>query len=226
MSASRTSGSSLLDEAPCSEVSQTWPSSGRHILASFDEDTIVVYQAFNDEIADYAIENQLFGGPAYSTSRMTWIKTNFLWMMYRSAWGTKDANQKRTLAVYMDRTTFESILEQSWPSSYSESEERRFGSQEAWQAAKAKSEAVLQWDPDHDYHGFRQERRAIQIGIRAALIESLFNTPACIRRIQDISTFVAEQHARIQQGDEPLVMKERVYKVASEELSQSLGLEH
>ncbi|MDI8083747.1 DUF4291 domain-containing protein [Salmonella enterica subsp. enterica serovar Kentucky] len=26
---------------------------------------------------------------------MTWIKPSFLWMMYRSHWGTKDPGQKR-----------------------------------------------------------------------------------------------------------------------------------
>jgi len=110
----------LLDTAPYSQVSQTWPRTGSHILASYDNNTIVVYQAFNDEIADYAVQHQLFGSPSYNMQHMTWIKTNFLWMMYRSAWGTKDDNQKRTLAIYMSRSAFEDILEQSWPSSYSD----------------------------------------------------------------------------------------------------------
>ncbi|CAG8650999.1 3369_t:CDS:2 [Acaulospora colombiana] len=34
---------------------QIWPSSGKHIMAQYDDDSIVVYQAFNDSIADYAI---------------------------------------------------------------------------------------------------------------------------------------------------------------------------
>ena len=37
---------------------QHWPKEGKHILAQFDEDTIVVYQAFNPMIADYAVEHQ------------------------------------------------------------------------------------------------------------------------------------------------------------------------
>eukprot|EP00029_Vermamoeba_vermiformis_P012521 TRINITY_DN7351_c0_g1_i1.p1 TRINITY_DN7351_c0_g1~~TRINITY_DN7351_c0_g1_i1.p1 ORF type:complete len:168 (-),score=0.65 TRINITY_DN7351_c0_g1_i1:298-801(-) len=66
-----------------------WPEEGRHILAHYDEDTVVVYQAFKPNIAKYAVENQKFGGPNYSETRMTWIKTNFLWMMFRSGWGSK-----------------------------------------------------------------------------------------------------------------------------------------
>jgi len=39
-----------------------WPAQGRHILAQFDDDTIVVYQAFCPEIADYAVQHQQFRG--------------------------------------------------------------------------------------------------------------------------------------------------------------------
>ena len=35
-----------------------WPWRGRHIMAQYDDDTVVVYQAFNAEIADFAIKNQ------------------------------------------------------------------------------------------------------------------------------------------------------------------------
>ena len=35
-----------------------WPKEGRHILAQYDDDTIVVYQAFSPAIADYAVTHQ------------------------------------------------------------------------------------------------------------------------------------------------------------------------
>lgn len=35
-----------------------WPREGRHILAQYDEDSVVVYQAYCPEIADYAVEHQ------------------------------------------------------------------------------------------------------------------------------------------------------------------------
>lgn len=41
-----------------SQKKKFWPKEGRHILAQYDDDTIVVYQAFNPEIAQYAVENQ------------------------------------------------------------------------------------------------------------------------------------------------------------------------
>ena len=35
-----------------------WPSKGRHILAQYDDNCVVVYQAFSPKIAEYAVVNQ------------------------------------------------------------------------------------------------------------------------------------------------------------------------
>jgi hypothetical protein len=37
----------------------------------YDEEGVYIYQAFCSEIANYAIEHQTLGGPAFNTSRMT-----------------------------------------------------------------------------------------------------------------------------------------------------------
>src|SRR6266700_2323527 len=86
------------------EQSARWPSSGRHILAQFDRHTIIVYQAYAAPIGSFAVENQRFGGP-FSFNRMSWIKPNFLWMMYRSGWGTK-GGQEMVLAIRIQRSGF------------------------------------------------------------------------------------------------------------------------
>jgi len=65
------------------------PNQGRQIIGQLNGDNIIVYQAFNPEIADYAIKNQKFGGEHYSFTRMSWIKPGFLWMMYRAGWASK-----------------------------------------------------------------------------------------------------------------------------------------
>ena len=76
------------------EQASSWPKSGQHILAQTGDGAVIVYQAFKPCIAQYAVDNNKFGGPHYSMSRMTWIKTNFLWMMFRSDWG-RAQNQER-----------------------------------------------------------------------------------------------------------------------------------
>jgi hypothetical protein len=90
------------------EQLKRWPKTGRHILAQHDDDTIIVYQAFRKEIAEYAVENGKFGGPFYDFKRMSWIKTNFLWMMYRCGWAEKDHKQRHVLAI---RLTIDGFLE-------------------------------------------------------------------------------------------------------------------
>ncbi len=82
---------------PYAEQTQAWPSEGRHVLAQHDAETVVVYQAFRPSIAEFAVRAGRFGGE-FSLTRMSWIKPNFLWMMYRSAWATKEG-QERVLAV-------------------------------------------------------------------------------------------------------------------------------
>lgn len=82
--------------SPYLEQLPHWPQTGQHILAQFDEDSIVVYQAYRSSIALYAVANQRFGGD-FSYNRMSWIKPNFLWMMYRSGWATKEGQERMAL---------------------------------------------------------------------------------------------------------------------------------
>ena len=65
----------------------------------WDDEGVFFYQAFNDEIADWALENQKFGGPSFNPVRMTWIKPSFAWVLYRAGYGHKDKNQSRILKV-------------------------------------------------------------------------------------------------------------------------------
>lgn len=77
----------------------------RIIRAVFDEKTITVYQAYSLKIAILAVKNQKFVSP-FKIERMTWIKPSFLWMMYRSGWGTK-TGQEHILAIKIKRSGWE-----------------------------------------------------------------------------------------------------------------------
>jgi hypothetical protein len=164
-----------------------WPREGRHILAHYDDSSIIVYQAYRPSIGKFAIENGRLGGPEFSFSRMSWIKPNFLWMMYRSGWGMKEG-QEVTLALRIRRAFFDDIVAQAVSSSYQTDYP---GGREAWSAALGKSEVRLQWDPDHSPTGEKQERRAIQLGLRGQVLEA-FAGPELIEVI-DLSDFVASQ---------------------------------
>jgi hypothetical protein len=165
-----------------------WPARGRHILAQFDQASILVYQAFRPSIASFAVSHQCFGGD-FSYSRMSWIKPNFLWMMYRSGWASKPG-QERILAVRLRRHFFDELLRTAVPSGYCPGSDR---SREEWQHAVATSDVRLQWDPDHDPSGRPLERRAIQIGLRGNALMRYGNE--ALLSIEDITPFVVEQRA-------------------------------
>src|SRR5689334_8661914 len=121
-----------------------WPASGRHVLAQYDDETVVVYQAYRPSIGRFAAAHGYFGGD-FSLGRMSWIKPNFLWMMYRCGWATKEG-QEVVLAVRLKRSAFDEILRQAVHSSFVP---EVYGSEDAWRRAVAGSDVRLQWDPDH-----------------------------------------------------------------------------
>ena len=187
-----------------------WPQTGQHILAQFDDDSIVVYQAYRASIAQYAVEYQQFGGD-FSYSRMSWIKPNFLWMMFRSGWAAKEG-QEHILAIKLRRTFFDEVLEAAVASSFGAS---GFNNHEEWQLAVANSDVRLQWDPDHDPHGACVTRRAVQLGLRGEMLRR-YGTEA-ILSIEDITPFVIEQRAHLQSGLINLqTPAERLYKPSTE----------
>ena len=163
----------------------TWPSEGRHILAHFDADTIVVYQAYRPSIGEYAIRHSEFGGD-FSYARMSWIKPNFLWMMYRSGWGTKEG-QETTLGLRLRRAFFDGILAQAVASR----NQSHHASQEEWKASLKSSNVRLQWDPDHHPRGNALARRAIQLGLRGPVLEDFGKRE--LLEVIDMTAFVSEQ---------------------------------
>jgi hypothetical protein len=62
----------LYNDAKCRWPNNKQPPPGKWILASFDEESIIVYQAYNSEIAKFACENGHFTDcPGYNQTRMT-----------------------------------------------------------------------------------------------------------------------------------------------------------
>jgi hypothetical protein len=198
---------------------ERWPVIGQHILAQFDADSVIVYQAYRPAIGLYAVENQRFGGE-FSFSRMSWIKPNFLWMMYRSGWGTKEG-QEMILAVRLRRKGFDRILRMAVHSSF---QPKAYGSAERWKAQLAESPVRLQWDPDHDPRGAKQERRAIQLGLAGEVLRQYAND--WIISIEDASAFVSEQrlHAESDGFKDLLTPREDVYPVTDFHTAEHLGI--
>lgn len=202
-----------------SEQVQEWPQSGRHVLAQFDENTVIVYQAYSPAIGRFAAEHGVFGGD-FSYARMSWVKPNFLWMMYRSGWGAKEG-QEVTLAIRLRRTFFDSLLAAAVPSLW---DRALFATEEEWSRAVARSSVRLQWDPDHHPSGAKLERRALQLGLRGEVLQAFGRREPV--EVIDLSAFVAEQRKRLSSGGVSTLLTphERVYHPADPEVAARLGL--
>lgn len=193
-----------------------WPARGRHVMAQFDADRVVVYQAYRPSIGRFAAEHGHFGGGGFSFDRMSWIKPNFLWMMYRCGWARKDG-QEVVLAITLARPAFETILSLAVPSSFGQVD--RYADRRAWERAVKTSDVRLQWDPDHGPGGQPLERRAIQLGLRGEVLAKFAR--AWILAIEDITPFVVEQRDR--RGTALVTPSEEVYP-CSPEIAATLGL--
>jgi hypothetical protein len=116
--------------------------------------TIIVYQAYSDPIATAAVASQsLSASPLFNPARMTWIKPSWCWMMYRSGYSYKDANQVRILALTMRLEDFWWLL-------------RRARVTDEGGFKKGGEEVRVQWDPERGVRLGRMEwTRSVQIGV-------------------------------------------------------------
>ena len=180
----------------------------RIIRGTYDEDTITVYQAFNNLISQGAIKHQTFV-PPFKKERMTWIKPSFLWMMYRSGWGTKE-NQENILALKIKRQGFEWALKNSCLSHFDSS---IHASYEVWKQNLEKRPVRIQWDPEKNILLEALPYRSIQIGLSGIAMEKYILD--WIVEIDNITEHCKTIHTLIKSGEiqqaKKLLPIERVY---------------
>lgn len=164
------------------------------IRAVFDQDTIRVYQAYSEQIANSALKHGRFVAPAFKMGRMTWIKPSFLWMMYRAGWGFKDEGQARILAIDISRESFEWALANSCSSHADPAL-----SKEEWLALKARTPVRVQWDPERDFHFQALPHRAIQIGLGPQAVP--LYVEQWIQKISDVTPLAHAMHALVKAGE-------------------------
>lgn len=180
----------------------------KEIRAFYTEDTIRVYQAYNETIAHEAVKIGTFG-IRFKLDRMTWIKPSFLWMMYRCGWGTKE-NQECILAIDIKREAFDYIVQNAILSKYDTDFEISY---EEWKEQVKLSDLRCQWDPERDLHGNPLEFRSIQLGLRGKAVQKYVDE--WIVNITDITDYVRELKEKRDKGIDisSLLPKENVYTI-------------
>ncbi len=189
----------------------------REIRAAFDDEGLYVYQAYRPEIGAYAAKNGRFGS-GFKLDRMTWIKPSFGWMLYRSGYGMK-AGQEVVLRI---KITHEGWLEALSGAVLSTYDPDVHGEKPFFERALKVSECRVQWDPDRTLALERMERRAIQVGLRGALVERYARQ--WIVGIEDVSGLAHDvRDALSARSPLPPLPEERVYEVPPE-IAQRLGM--
>jgi len=159
--------------------------------AEWDDEGVYFYQAYNQQIAGFALREQNFGGEGWNPERMSWIKPSLAWMLYRARYGYKDKNQARILKVKLSHSVVKEILTNTSLAS---------------SARDSGNLCRVQWDPERDLWSSQMDRkgehkeprklphiRSIQIGIcQEFSIQNLNKLK--IEDVTELARAVAEAH--------------------------------
>lgn len=192
----------------------------REIRATFDRETITIYQAYNKAVALVAIKEQKFV-PPFSFNRMTWIKPSFLWMMERSSWGRK-SNQEHILAIKIKRSFWEEALSNAVLTHPEDTLYKEIG---LWEKLFSEAKIYVQWDPERNLQGTKLPHRSIQVGISRFWAEK-YNE--AIVSIEDITPLVKKIYDFRKKGKtdnaQKLLPTEKKYPIPAE-IAQKIGID-
>lgn len=188
----------------------------KEIYAYYNREHIRVYQAYNKQIAEQAVSLQTFGNN-FSLNRMTWIKPSFLWLMYRSNWGTKK-NQEYILALDIYREAFDSLLERAVLTSPEEH------NSDSWEKDFKETTVYCQWDNDRSISGKALNRYAIQIGIKSDILKDFISSG--IYKITDLTSSVKKWNEQRKSGKTDLknFPAEKIYPVNNQDILKKLDM--
>jgi len=188
----------------------------QEFVGEWDAEGVYLYQAFSDEIADWALAHQRFGGPFFNTTRMTWVKPSFGWVLYRSGYGHKP-RQNRILKIKLPHDALGQLLSQC----------RCVDTNKSTRSGKKNGEGVagngrVQWDPERDMLSADGKepremirRRAIQIGLKGRLSEFYVNHAISIQDVTELGHKVGQAHSSKKKDAMadvlPLLPEERPY---------------
>ena len=187
----------------------------RQVRADFDGRTLVVYQAYSDQIADAALAAGTFV-PPFKLDRTTWIKPSFLWMMYRCGWATKPG-QERVLAIRIPREGFEEALGGACLSHF---DPDVHASHEQWRTLLSESPVRVQWDPERRPDLTPLPWRSLQVGLSGPAARSYVD--GWITEINDVTPLVHEMRHDTSRSD-AITARERPYHLPAH-IAERIGV--
>ncbi|GAB3652125.1 DUF4291 domain-containing protein [Actinocorallia lasiicapitis] len=178
--------------------------------------TVTVYQAYPQAIGVPAARDGRFP-ESWQRDRMTWIKPSFLWMMYRSGWGSKPG-QETVLAVEITREGFHWALAHACLSHHDAALQP---DPAAWKRALKRSPCRVQWDPERDLRLHALPHRSLQLGLTGEAARRYADVWTVA--ITDVTPLAREVHTAVRSDDlaaaRALLPPERPYPVPDDLLA-------
>lgn len=163
-------------------------------MGEWDAEGVYLYQAFCDDIADWAVANQQLGGPKFNTTRMTWVKPSFGWILYRSGYGHKPS-QNRILKIKISHDVLGQLLSQC------HCRDTNKATRSGRKMEAGGGNGAVQWDPERDMMSADGKepremirRRAIQIGLKGRLSEFYVQNVISIQDVTELGHRVCQAH--------------------------------
>ncbi|MFD7336725.1 DUF4291 domain-containing protein [Streptomyces violascens] len=180
----------------------------QQIRALHTGSTVTVYQAYDPALGLPAARDGRFPA-AWKRERMTWVKPSFLWMMYRSGWGTKEG-QRTVLAIEIRRDGFDWALDHACLSHYVPELQ---GEQADWKRELRQAPARVQWDPERDLRLRPLPYRSLQLGLAGEAVRRYADE--WVVGIRDVTPLAHRVHALVRDerldAAQALLPDERVY---------------
>lgn len=171
------------------ESAQGLPRAGRPLLATWDETSVVVWQAHRPEVADELLARGRPGGTSWRTDRVTRMRTSLPSLLGRCDW-CRRPGRERLLALRLSRDGFDAMLRQAV---HGEFEPANYATRGAWQLATRYGAVTLTWHPDRDALGRELPRQAPRIAVRDDALRRL--TTDWVLALEDWTPWVQRARA-------------------------------
>ncbi|MEQ1500635.1 MAG: DUF4291 family protein [Myxococcota bacterium] len=138
----------------------------RTVLATYDDDAVIVWQAHSDAVADAALRDGGFGGRSWRTDRTTRFRLSLPSLLARNGWATRPGRE-RILAVRLCRVGFDAVLRQAV---HAAMEPGVYPCRNAWHLATRYGQVTLAWHPDVDPTGAELDHETLRVGVRDGVL--------------------------------------------------------
>jgi hypothetical protein len=167
--------------------SQPWDVPPHTLLATWDAESVVVWQAHGHRVADAVLARGSFDVPEWRTDRTSRFRVSLPSLLWRCSWGTRPGRE-RILAVRLSRSGFDEVLRRAVPA---DDDRAVYPTEASWRLAMRYATATVSWHPDRSLEGEPTAWDTARFGLRDSQLGAFARE--WVRGVEDVSDWVAAQ---------------------------------